>query len=1070
MSEHVLKSLIELFAIFASITVIIHKKEIENVEQIEQEEHRERVKKFLLKQLNQDLLHEYLKYYDEAYSKYVNLVKNYIKVFKDISQEELSGEEILPPQVPVKLLKIVSNSINKECTTQQKIIILIQLLEFIKPISKNITIVEKEIIDVIAESSYISVHEKEIIEEFVFKDFNEKIDLPYVLIINNNESPLSECKNALHKCFKYLPGEIRILYIPSAKMYFFKYNGKIDLSLNGQLIEKNKIYQLYPGSSIRGYVEGPIYYSDIVRIFTQDRITSRIIFEARNISYMFKNKKFGLHEMSFTEESGHLVGIMGASGAGKTTLLNILNGILTPTTGEVLINGINIHTEKEKIKGIIGYVAQEDLLIEELTVFQNLYYNAKLCFADLDDEDIKDKVNNLLLTLGLYEIKDIEVGTIFNKKISGGQRKRLNIALELIREPAILFLDEPTSGLSSKDSENIMDLLKDLALKGKLVFVVIHQPSSEIFKMFDRLLILDNGGYLIYDGDPVEAIMYFKSRAHYANWNESECPTCGNVNPEQIFNIVEAALVDEYGQETQNRKITPQEWYDCFKNYKQSKNNNSSITTDKKEVINKIPAISFKIPNKFKQFLIFTVRDILTKLSNLQYLLITFLEAPILAFILSYIIKFYDVNVSNVYGYNLEENSNLPVYIFMSVIVAVFIGLVVSAEEIIKDRKILKREAFLNLSWNSYLMSKVFILIIISAIQSATFVIIGNSILKIREMFFEYWIVLFAIWVTSNIMGLIISDSFKTVVTIYIVIPILVIPQIVLSGVLVKYEKLNPSISSPKNIPLYGELMVAKWGYEAISVNQFINNRYMKILYPYKKVMNNAEYKKNYWIKNLENKLDYIERHKNSNSESVKKQINYNFNVLLNEISKELKSPVCQKLVEKKILNIDYFLNIKKEDLNPSNENLINELRNILNKLNKIYINIYNNANKELDNLLNRLQDTPEKREKFYELKRNYHNQKLADFVENRDEINRIIEYKGELIQKYGPIYMDPENKFIRAHFYAPRKQIFGRYYETILVNTIVIFIHALLLYILLYFRIFKKILDSIEFVFTKKE
>jgi len=1057
MSEHVLKALIELFAIFTAITRINH------------EEQKERVKKFLQKQLNNELLIEYLEYYDEAFKNYQNIVKNYIKIFKDIPPNEFHGEEILPPQIPVKLLKIVSNFINKECNRQQKIIILIQLLEFLEPISKKITDIEKEILDVIAESSNISIYEKEIIEEFVLKDLNEKIDIPNILIINDVENPIPEYKNSIHKYYKHLYGEIRILNIPSAKMYFFKYTGRYDLSLNGQLVEKNKIYQLYPGSSIRGYIEGPIYYSDIVKIFNQDKITDKIVFEANNISYIFKNKKIGLHEMSFTEESGHLVGIMGASGAGKTTLLNILNGILKPTTGEVLINKINIHNEKEKIKGIIGYVAQEDLLIEELTVFQNLYYNAKLCFADLKDEEIVEKVNNILLSLGLYEIKDIEVGNIFNKKISGGQRKRLNIALELIREPAVLFLDEPTSGLSSKDSENIMDLLKDLSLKGKLVITVIHQPSSEIFKMFDRLLILDNGGYLIYDGDPVEAIMYFKSKAHYANWSESECPTCGNVNPEQIFNIVEAALVDEYGQETQNRKISPQEWYDYFKQHKKSNNNNKTNNIEP-EVNKKIPDISFKIPGKFKQFIIYTIRDILTKLSNTQYLIITFLEAPILAFILSYIIKFYDVNISNIYGYYLEENSNLPVYIFMSVIVAVFIGLVVSAEEIIKDRKILKREAFLNLSWNSYLMSKIAILAIISAIQSATFVIIGNSILKIREMFFEYWIVLFAIWITSNIMGLIISDTFKTIVTIYIVIPILVIPQIVLSGVLVKYEKLNPDISSPKNIPFYGELMIAKWGYEALAVNQFKNNRYMQIIYPYKKIMNIAEYKKNYWIKNLENKIDYIERHKNSNSTFIKNQINYNFKVILNELQKEFNSQICQKLIKKNILNISYFKNIKKESINAQNEILLKELKNALAKLNKIYINIYNNANQELDKILNNLQNTPEKRENFLAIKRNYHNQKLADFVENRDEINRIIEYKGELIQKYGPIYMDPEYKFIRAHFYAPRKQIFGKYYETLWINTLIIFIHAIILYILLYLRVFKKFLDCMELVFQKKE
>lgn len=149
--------------------------------------------------------------------------------------------------------------------------------------------------------------------------------------------------------------------------------------------------------------------------------------------------------------------------------------------------------------------------------------------------------------------------------ISGGQRKRLNIALELIREPSILFVDEPTSGLSSNDSENVMDLLRELTLKGKLIFVVIHQPSSDIYKMFDNMLILDTGGYQIYYGNPVEAVMYFKRLDLQINSDIGECPTCGNVNPELIFNIIEAQVVDEFGKYTNVRKVSPVKWEEYFK-------------------------------------------------------------------------------------------------------------------------------------------------------------------------------------------------------------------------------------------------------------------------------------------------------------------------------------------------------------------------------------------------------------------------------------------------------------------------------------------------------------------------
>ena len=199
-------------------------------------------------------------------------------------------------------------------------------------------------------------------------------------------------------------------------------------------------------------------------------------------------------KMNFRVESGNLVGIMGGSGVGKTTLINLLHGKINPTTGNLYINGFDINSDSEELKGLIGYVPQDDMLIEELTVYENLYYNARLCFGDYNEEQLKSTVDKVLLDLDLYEIKDLQVGDPLNKKVSGGQRKRLNIGLELMREPVVLFIDEPTSGLSSFDSEKVMTLLRNQALSGKLVFAIIHQPSSDILKMFDSSGYSTKGG------------------------------------------------------------------------------------------------------------------------------------------------------------------------------------------------------------------------------------------------------------------------------------------------------------------------------------------------------------------------------------------------------------------------------------------------------------------------------------------------------------------------------------------------------------------------------------------------
>ncbi len=1021
MSERILKALMQLFAIIAP-------------PESEAAERRRVVGSFLKQQLNQELVDEYLKFFDEYYGIYQSKQSDKKKRKKSIS---LSS---------VKVLKICT-AINEELTQKQKVIVLFRLLEFIKSDFQEITDQELEFLETVSDTFNIDRIEYNRIKAFALYSFDEIPNSSKLLIINDVENYAHYKVKHVYK--ESLKGNIWIFHVTSVDMYVLRYLGENELYLNGQLVQQNKMYVLTPGASVKDKKIKPIYYSDIVSTFISDKSKTKTLFEIKNVTYKFKGGGIGLHDMSFIEESGKLVGIMGASGAGKTTLLNTLNGSLKPTSGEVLINGVNIHTESEILEGLIGHVSQDDLLIEELTVFQNLYYNAKLCFGNYSEEKIIETVSSLLTSLGLYEIRDMKVGNPLNKKISGGQRKRLNISLELIREPAILFLDEPTSGLSSLDSENIMDLLKELALKGKLVFVVIHQPSSDIFKMFDTLLILDNGGYLIYNGDPVESIIYFKSRTLQANWNDSECNQCGNVNPEQVFNIVESLVIDEFGNHTHLRKTSPKEWNDHFIENKLKKSKHEQ------EVPKGIPEITFKIPNKIKQFRIFTIRDFLSKLTNTQYLFFNLVETPILALALSFIIKYYNVNEANEVGYAFSENSNMPVYIFMSVIIAIFVGLTVSAEEIIKDRKILKRESFLNLSRGSYLFSKVVILFGIAAVQALTFVLIGNTVMEIKGMYWQYWLVLFSAWCFANILGLNISDSFKTSVTIYILIPFLVIPQIILSGIIVKFDKLNPDISSPSHIPWYGEIITARWAYEALAVYQFKENDYEKQFYPYDKIMSVANFKKDYWVATLKEKTASCKR--NLKDPERKEEITNNFKLLRNEIQKEL--DINEKF-KFEFLDSLYY--------DKASERTIKLAEEYLRELNEYYKKKYNEANKRKDKIISELQSTDSLKELFIAKKKRYYNESLSDFVTNKNKLDRIIEYKNNLYQRIEPIFQDPRHKIVKSHFYAPRKQIFGKYYDTFWVNIIVMWVTSLMLYVTLYFSALKRLLDFFETISEK--
>ena len=355
------------------------------------------------------------------------------------------------------------------------------------------------------------------------------------------------------------------MHIESTGTLLFSYDGPQVLYFKGRDIIACRPYLLDRGVNIKGQGIDPIYYSKIFKKFVSRKFPEKILFEGHDIEYLFKNSENGIQKMSFKVESGNLIGIMGGSGVGKTTLFNLLHGKITPTSGNIYINGYDINSDSEELKGLIGFVPQDDMLIEELTVYQNLYFNARLCFGDYNDEKLIMSLIRCFMILIFMKLRTFRLGDTMNKKVSGGQRKRLNIGLELMREPVVLFVDEPTSGLSSFDSEKVMSLLRNQSLSGKLVFAIIHQPSSDIIKMFDRLWLLDKGGYMIYDGDPVEALVYFKTETSQANAAESECPNCGNVETDNILHIIEVKVIDNDGYPGKERQISPKEWYEKYK-------------------------------------------------------------------------------------------------------------------------------------------------------------------------------------------------------------------------------------------------------------------------------------------------------------------------------------------------------------------------------------------------------------------------------------------------------------------------------------------------------------------------
>lgn len=1009
MSEQLLKAILRLFALVAKEDEVTHHE-------------RDQIRSFLQEHVS------------------LSAVDTYLSVFDDFSRNLTPKVETVTLETNGRISQLC-NEVNTDLTQKQKVVILLELIHIIQA-DGNISDREKEMLNTIGASFKINPGEIEAITTFVLGTKTTHLDHPQMMIID--AAGENAYTNAQHIRRNHLKGFVAILYVHQAEFYFIKYLGGSDIYLNGVPVKSGRIGVLSVGSMLRWEKDEPVYYGDILNRFKKFGDHPRLSFEGRNLSFRFKNGRLGLRNVSLSEESGNLIALMGGSGAGKSTLLHVLNGSEKPSEGQVLINGIDIHKDPTAIEGVIGFVPQDDLLIEDLTVYQNLYYAAKLCFTKLPEEEIDKLVMKVLEDLGLTETRDLKVGSPLQKTISGGQRKRLNIGLELLREPAVLFCDEPTSGLSSRDSENIIDLLKELSLKGKLVFAVIHQPSSDIFKMFDKLLILDSGGYQIYYGNPVDAIVYFKKSINLINSDEGECHDCGNVNPEQIFNIIETKVINEYGYFTNERKISPEQWNSLYrKNYK-------PFNVDPSK---EVPHSTLNIPSRIKQVHLFSMRDIQAKIHNRQYMIINLLEAPVLAFILAFIVRYYNEHDNVEAGYIFSKNLNLPAYLFMSVIVALFMGLTVSAEEIIRDRKILKREAFLHLSRSSYIVSKISILFMLSAIQTLTFVMVGNFILGISGMFFEHWFILFSTACFANLLGLNISSSFNSAVTIYILIPLLLIPQLILSGVVVKFDKLNPRIGNQATVPLVGDLMASRWAFEAAMVTQFKDNDFEKQFYLHDKTMANADYKKVYFIPEIETRLQFCLNHLKSTDQEIQKKVEFDLDLIRREIAKEA-AYTGQDLPALRSLEAGEF-----------NSTIHDQLVAFLESLKKFYIHRYNNADQSKELLIHTLTDTPEKAALFNVRRERYHNDAIAELVRNLTETHRIVENDGRLIQKIYPIYKDPDPDHaidFDAQFYMPAKHFLNRDVDTFWFNTIVIWCMSLLLSLTLYFDVLRRIVDGI--------
>lgn len=470
-------------------------------------------------------------------------------------------------------------------------------------------------------------------------------------------------------------------------------------------------------------------------------------------------------EVSFSILPGEMVAIMGPSGAGKTSVLTTLAGYTPPTSGHVLIDGLSLYRHYDVFRSAVGYVPQDDVMHRALTVEEVLAFHAKINFPDaLTDDEIAARIDRVLRQLDLERVRTSIVGDEVRRGLSGGQRKRLNVAIELLGQPSLLLLDEPTSGLDARSAMQLIRQCRGLASAGRTVVMTIHQPRPEAFDLFDKILLLTTGGKVAYFGPVTGVKRYFSDR--------SEVPPESARNPADYVLDVLDPLDPGLSRE-------PNEWK---KDYRGSPQHTrfvaSRLRKDQLKKARKGSRISkAAAANPFRQAWNLTRRYAQLKWRDRNALMVQMAQAPVIAALAC--LLFHEGR----FDPRFLKDDVTPT-LFVIVAAAVWFGCSNVAREIVGERAIYRRERMGSLRPGPYLMSKLILQGGLIAIQILLLVGILIPVVPLQGSIAGLLgVALLAGW-SSMSMGLLISTIARTELQSIQLVPLVILPQIMLSGIL----------------------------------------------------------------------------------------------------------------------------------------------------------------------------------------------------------------------------------------------------------------------------------------------
>jgi ABC-type multidrug transport system ATPase subunit/ABC-type multidrug transport system permease subunit len=521
-----------------------------------------------------------------------------------------------------------------------------------------------------------------------------------------------------------------------------------------------------------------------------------------------------LDPISLTVYPSELVALMGPAGAGKTTFLKALNGYTPPAGGQVLFNGSDLYRSYDLFRQQMGYVPQDDIVHSQLTVREALYFSAKLR-TDLTDKEIDERIDKILDELGILDKKNSIIGSPERKVLSGGQRKRVNIALELISDTPVLFLDEPTSGLSSYDAEGVVDLLKRLSQEGKTIITTIHQPSIDVFRKFDNLIMIsrDSGGTgaLVFFGPAYpDSIQFFHNQPAHTSSTRPEIGKNGDgeLSPEMLL--------------TGLAKSRTPDWCDRFAKSRYRK----QFVEDR---AGQAPAAGEQAGSAtrgigLKQWFTLVRRNLILKIRDRAQFIILLLQAPLFALLIALVFSVLKEPSAIVVGRNgipmdnpqqfTELTGSIVGIEFLLVVAAIWFGCNNAARDVVGEWTIFQRERMVNLKLPSYVFSKFAILTVLCVFQCLTLLGIVYALCHLKCDFLQTAAILITSSLVGAALGLAISSRSSSTESAIALLPVVLLPVIALGGgIRAVYKMPEPAQWLSYAVP-------SRWAFEANMVNE----------------------------------------------------------------------------------------------------------------------------------------------------------------------------------------------------------------------------------------------------------